>query len=93
MNLSVVFFYSNQDFTLSYLLSIQYVYERVFFVFALKLLASLAGCKHKTFFRFSQMFFKTFFIFKISFTFQNSKNLFAVAGAKVVSLLSYASAF
>ena len=56
--------------TLSYLLSIQYVYERVFlFVavsFKLYALGCLAGCKHKMFFRFSQMFFFIFFLSKSS---------------------------
>ncbi len=91
--------------TLSYLLSIQYVYERVFLFFALKILASLAGCKHKTFFRFSQMFFFIFFLSKsrrdkssslpkkFICQSQNSKNLFAVAGAKVGRTSGYTSAF
>jgi len=51
------------------------------------------GANIKAFSVSRKCFLKLFSISNNSFTFQNSKNLFAVAGAKVHRLLSYPSAF
>ena len=53
VNLRLCFFlHFKRVITLSYVLSIQYVYERVFLVFHFQSLASLAGCKHTNVFSF-----------------------------------------